>query len=226
MSLQKFDNSQEALHRLNGSMILHDKRPAVIVGADGVGDRVRLHLSYMPEGSAPVAVFANDRTLSAVFDGLGYFNCSRIGYSPYVMRRPNRGRYRFGLYGENLNIVGNSESAQSSGACNWGRLSTDQWLTNFFSNNYPDVKTVLTQFQKNPMQMQKNDYGELVNNKGVAERAFSRKFALAYDDFREDFVLYYKTNRIGFSGDGERFKILDKYNHLRESLEEKGLRVA
>lgn len=81
-----------------------------------------------------------------------------------------------------------------------------------FNGNYPTVKAILR---------------DMAEDKKIRSRAFHRLFAISRDEFRGDFIVHYKQDKVGFGHlSDQKINLTKDYLHLKEQFTECGFDVA
>lgn len=204
----------DASRSLQSTYIMFDGRPVWVTDVDGPGgilnpDQITIRFIPTPivRGTARQHCTLNDPRLDISNLRLGYLNAPED--CVYCSRAPNRSTVQ-GLNNANVsinNITNNGDEMRYS-LVDVAALPT---FVDMFTNTYPTVREVLTEFKTSR----------------VRSRAFGRLFALSRDDFRGDYVVHYRNDKVGY-GDLEtgRVNLAKQYSYLREQLVEMGLNVA
>jgi len=223
--LQQFESAEETNHRLAGSIILYRKEPVYVQQANNNAGVITLILASLPLPKSELqAVKLSDPELSAVFSGLGYINHTLWPVAVWASRIPNRGRYRQGIYDQNLSVE-RPASLPGMVRTDYQNLLRVKGFTDMFRGEYPTPGEVLDRFQKSaPMKIVPNEYGEVQKVEGIHSVAFDRSLAFERDSFRDDILLIYKGAPIGYGN--KFFNIKPEFKYLRETLDEKGVKLA
>lgn len=210
-----YDTYEEAQQKLANSVVIYDGAPVLVQKAGGQKNHVWLEFKRLPISRTSSEV--EKRQIDDPrwdFRNLG----SRLGYTTlqvpgsdlfetvYTSRIPTR-HSRQGLDRQTVILEG---------------MQVYQWKFEnlIYQKGFNDMMT--NTFMK-PVEA----FSTMVVNKGQYKSiAIGRKLALSYDQVTPP-VLLYRTERIGYTEDGIKFKLADHKKHLREELEDiGGLRIA
>lgn len=149
-----------------------------------------------PHKGIPLSCYMKDEKLNAINFNIGYSN--QNGSAGWFYRRPLK-QYRQGLRGDQmLKLISNPEHTHH----------------------------VVWDYHSSVMQMLENKYPALQaceENLKIGEAeimAFHKDFAVNYDRIHEDMIVEYRGKKIGRFETMKRFKLLDEYKYLNESLTE------
>lgn len=209
-----YQTARDANSSLLNTIILHDGIPHYVTevssGRDNVAslDQIvlRLHPIPMRGGGAIVTNLADPR-LDITSMRIGYLNTDHD--SLWCTRFPVRGAAQ-GLCNRNVSVnhITNTGFEVST---NFLGLAESPSMLHMFSNTYPSVQEILSGFQR---------------DKQIRSRAFSRLFALSRDDFRGDYIVYYRTDKVAFGNlDDGSVRMAPRFEYLKEQLMELGLNV-
>jgi hypothetical protein len=210
-----FDTAEECDQKLKGCIVIRDRAPFYIFEAR----TAQSVLGKIPGNSDLVEVPLSELNIRNLGDKLGYMNVDTYGgvaykEATYLMRQAIR-RSTQGLSSLNVHVSGfkgdNSPDRRPTGPV---RFDESIWRTNVaaltatINNQYPTVSAIKDQ---------------MVKDKSVTSCAFHRWWAIERDPVGP-FYLNYKTQRVGYTEDFERYVFQDRFKFLREDLKE--MRVA
>jgi hypothetical protein len=210
-----YDTAEEAVQKLVGSVVLYDGHPVSVTNADGRGSKLLLYFVPLPldpdRPADSTAKYIEDplwdfKTLGS---RLGFVEISRHDYRGvvYCSRVPTR-HSRQGLDQRTVHIA---HIAGSPGF---------EW-PNLLYNNDGLVRTMKGVFRKSL------EAFEMLTKTGSAKAVpISRKLTMCYDDVTPP-ILLYRNDRIGYTEDGDLFKLAKLKQYLKEELVDmEGMKVA
>jgi len=202
-----YDSAEEAMNRLNGCIVLHNKVPLWVIDArrgEGEGAEIEVRVNEIDGGGRRKWIKLNDLTYKKY--PVGFIN--HDGKASYLIRKALRGAgYRQGLNNANTMITMIKREGQVPIRLN-DLCRNKEPLTNMFQRKYPKL----------------NECIKTVASGEAESMAFCKEFAVTFDPL-EFFVLHHKTDRVAVSTDGERFKLPNQYKYLREAMDERNIKV-
>lgn len=215
-----FDTQEEAQQKIVETVILHKGLPIWVQSAKSSGrGKITVYYIYIDDPSSETRsgdISDPDFDFRSIGERLGYLNINEGMFKEavYLRRTPVRRSHQTqGLSRHNLYIP------ETRGSSNLG-IPRQRWAFNqvyrmntfahMFKNEYPTLKQLRLAFAKE---------GNRVS------AAFHQRLAISKSPTGL-FNLEYKSQDIGYSEDLEKFKLGPEFGHLRESLDEAGLRVA
>lgn len=188
-----YESTEEAQLRLQNCVFLYGDDVVLCREVMGPNNDIRLRLLKFPEEVwMEDDIKLSDPKLQYKTLNLGYVDLGH--YATYLKRIPVR-RYKQGLCRENVNL----SPGPSGGRPDWAATLKSKGFREMLHNQYPTISEA---------------YKRLKEDEDVYSVAIHRKFAIARDKFRGDFVLNYRGQRVGF-GDGA-FVLPDEFQYLRE----------
>jgi hypothetical protein len=210
-----YQSTADAERSLRGSIILFEGKPVWVErvrGPDGhtTPDQINIDLVPLPFS------LSNQRSRVTLDDLRIDISNIRLGMvnigddAVWCERTPHRGTIQ-GLYSGNVNMrTIQSHDRDNEPHAHFDQLTTTDALGKFCEGSYPSVQEIVAKFEA---------------NSEFRSAAFSRCFALSKDPLRGDYIVVYKGFQVGFGNVSQGISLAKRYNHLREQLEELGIRV-
>lgn len=216
-----FDTQEEVQQKIVETVILHKGLPIWVQSAkkalrDG---GINVYYYYIDDPSQETRsgdVTDPDFNFRTIGEHIGYINVNEGPYKEalYLRRTPVRRSYQTqGLSRHNLFIPttrGSTSQGIPAHRFSFNQVYKMQTFVSMFKNEYPTLKQIRLAFTKEQQRMSAAFHARLAINKSPTGL----------------FNLEYKGQDIGYTEDLETFKLDPEFKHLREGLDEAGLRVA
>lgn len=198
--MAEFDNLDDVTQKFYSTIVLYDKKAAMVKGTDKTPDGFTLHLAY-PNTRVLKVVPLSDPALNYKNFQLGYVNGGTYAY--WFYRKPQK-QWSQGLKSNQMGYITSKLPGHDGGYENPFGFSKP--YIQMLENIYPSVE----------------DVKKALTDGNMQAMAWHRDFALSYDAIHEDCILEYRGQKIGvsISPDMSKFKILPHARHLQEALEE------
>lgn len=205
-----YETVEETQTRLYETVFLYKDQPVLCQGVscdeDG-GENpegINLSLLFYPRCVETASVKLNDPDLNYRNYNLGYCNLNR-GAS-FIYRVPTRSGYKQGLCRNNLGI---SKITPSIGVPEFRSIVTSIGFRDMLRGVYPTLSEAASRLEADD---------------APVSVAFHKNFALMFDKFRKDYLLYYKGDRVAF-GTSSAFDLPAEFRYLREIITQSGIKV-
>lgn len=215
-----YETHEEANQKLKATVVLFKKDPVYILEAGGGKKHVTLTFSYLEDQTKQEKKEINETgwNFRDLGSHLGYANfeggIKRHNEALFLTRMPVRQcSSTQGISQKNLNVPnfrGSHKLGLSPQGLSWNHVYLSKPFLRMLRDDYPDLRTISSQFSKDAW---------------LTSKAFSREFAVRKDDVGP-FYLQYKGKDIGYSDDLYRFKISPQFDYLRETMDHINLKVA
>ncbi len=216
-----YQTRDEAQLRLSNTVVIYDKAPIWVRQALHNDEGLIVLEVCRLKGNRTKVIELRDPKLNLRNLPLGYMNCT--SNVRYLTRIPTR-RYKQGLCRSNVHIpnldaevMGGvinqqfyQEEEQPAPGADLQHIMGEEGFTHMMTGVYPAYANVM----------------ELLTDKKrpIQSMAFSRTLALAKDNI-ELIYIGYKGERVGWSEDGEQFKLAKQFHYLNEIMEQNGVRI-
>lgn len=203
----QYDSAEDAQMRLMRTCFLYKGRGVYCHEVQtNAGGKLTLRLYPMPMNPAEKGP-AQRFTVTIDDPELNYMDLSGIGYvnfggtAVYIARRPGRQQAQ-GLKGENTQFYFPADY-NGNHQIRWLEIMNN---TDMFNPDYPTLDNAVAllgtpdKYFKEP----------------TTHVAFSRTMAIGRDDFRKDFLLHYKGQRVAFGREIKQLTTNAEYSYLRE----------
>jgi len=203
MAAPKFDNLDDFTTKFAGTVCYYKGEPVFIKSCHQDIEFDPIKEKHVDKGYKLIFTVASGRADTCnVEDPLFNYRDYNIGYANlngnavWWFRKPVK-QYRQGLKIEQLGCLGQFDG---NGFC----FKTP--YINMLANKYPSIE----------------DTAKAVREGNVFSSAFHKDFALTWDELHEDFILNYRTSKVGVSLNHklDEYRLLPEYNYLAESLSE------
>lgn len=191
-----YDRDQAVL-RLNNTMILYDGRPYLVCNVRGTAAKPILECLDLPKQRDVLNIAMDDDLLNFRVFNLGYVNYQ--GDAHYLTRLPAR-QQKQGLCDQTV-LVGDGRQGWR-----FQNVMNDPCIQDLFAERYPSFREVVDKL------------------KPGHSMAFSRRFALAMDPDLGFYELRYKGERVAW-GDPAAFNLPSSYTYLSEVIQQEGIQV-
>lgn len=210
-----YETLAEADQKLTNSCILYEGNPVKVIGTAGENGRDQVKLSFVPlpiPRSRPIS--STDLVTRKIIDPgfdfrslgskLGYVNIPKSPFNScreavFVVRVPTRSS-RQGLDRRTTQVL---QMGTHTCQYEWDTLAGEQGLVDCIHNRYPTVKEAIKLLTDDP-----------INCKAVA---INKKLMMIFDRVNPP-NLVYRNEKIGYTEDGERFKLAPHKRFLSEEL--------
>lgn len=214
-----FDTQEEAQQKIVETIILHKGLPIWVQSAKKSARSIVIYYYYVDDAAQETRtadITDPDLDFRTVGEHLGYLNVNEGPYKEalYLRRTPVRRSHQTqGLSRHNL-FVPITRGSTSLGIPQQRFAFNQVWkmstFVHMFKNEYPSLRQIRLAFTKEQQRISAAFHARLAINRSPTGV----------------FNLEYKGQDIGYTEDLETFKLGPEYRHLRESLDEAGLRVA
>lgn len=194
--MQLYDNLDDARTKLNATLCMYNGNAVQVkeIAPDDDG----MPYTALTKSVKNIIPFFNldDEDFNCTQFNVGYTN--NDGVATWWCRRPLR-QYRQGLRYDQMMEMGSSPGYRQRFKFDWCGP-----VISMLENNYPDLETC----------------EKRLKDKLVLNIAFHKDFAASWDDIHDDMVIEYKANKIGMSHKFKKFKLLNEFEYLTETLVE------
>ncbi len=197
-----YETAEEANLRLSGTVFMRGDQ--VVECTQAYGNPILVTLTSGPNFREPNDVRLDDPSLNYRDLKCGYVNLA--GGAVYLSRRPCR-RYKQGLSRENVFVSSEFHTGQRP---TFNVVARDPGFRDLQRGIFPSIEEACQRLTAE---------GD-IHPKSVA---IKREFALARDNFREDFILLYKDARVAFGQDVKQLMLPREYKHLKEICQDRGI---
>jgi hypothetical protein len=201
--MSHYESFDECQTRLNGTVILYKGEPVVVQQVEANGaEPCLLHLKFLPRSRDSATVLVTDEDLEYRRFNLGYVNLA--GGATYAARWPIVEGYKQGLTCNNLKFtsIGGGQPAP-----NFQHIYVQPGFKDMLQGKYPTAEEAMERL--------------LAQNEPPISVAFQPDFAIRRDQFRGDFLLDYRGQKVGFGKN--KFSVPQDYWYLREVLQKSGI---
>jgi hypothetical protein len=209
-----YQTVRDARQALDNTFVLYRGQPVYVEYADGPGgvvgmNQITVRAAQLPfgTGSGYINFNLDDPHFDITSMRIGFTNTEHDAH--WCSRYPHRGNQQ-GLGNGNVSVQYITKTGREPGE-SFANLARTTGFLDMFSGRYPTTKEILESFKQ---------------DKTIRSRAFGRLFALTFDEFRGDYVVYYRTEPVAYGNiESGRVKLVERHSHLREQLMEFGFNV-
>lgn len=201
-----YETLDEANRRIGGTVIYQGDKPVWVHECryDG-NDKMVAAISDLPNYQTTAREVAiEDPSMNWSRYNIGYINLDTGAI--WANRLPTRGKYKQGLYRDNMRFTRLSPMHANP---EFSTVMRTIGFRDMLEGTYPSLSAAISRLRA--------DYEPPLSV------AFQKDFAIRRDPFRGDFYLDYKGEPIGFGT--EEFQIPDNFKYLREIINKHGIKV-
>lgn len=191
-----YDNLEDAKTKLAMTLCYHGVRAVQIKDVALDIDGYPTDLLTRPTKGVPSVISMVDPDFNCTEFNIGYVN--NDGCATWWCRRPLR-QYRQGLRYDQMHEYASQPGYRGRFKFDWGGP-----VINMMEDRYPDFETCEKQLR----------------DQVVLNIAFHRNFAVSWDNIHEDMIVEYKSQKIGMSHKFKKFKLMEEFKYLNETLTE------
>lgn len=193
-----YDNFDDAKVKLSNTYCMYKGKAIHIKGVYPVDNELtkfQVEATYLQTGRATGMISIDDPDFDCAHYNIGYIN--RTTAAAWWYRIPHK-QWQQGLKPQQCKYEVSRREFSDPGMFNGKPLAA------MLENSYPAFQSAVL----------------LIKNQEAHIVAFHRNFAVTRDTVHADFLIEYKGDTIGYTHNGEDFKLMPEHQHLNEALKE------